>query len=85
LALRAAAAAASFGRVERIGALAGFRLDARPRARHRHVRGRRVGVPDIIELQLFRDRNVNALNRGQVERRAERGTLGARTIVAFDR
>ena len=42
------------------------------------------GAPHVVELQLLRDRHVDALDRGQVERRAERRALGARAVVAFD-
>ena len=39
---------------------------------------------DIVEFQLDLDGNIDALNRGHVERRAERGAFGARAVVAAD-
>ena len=55
-----------------------------PGPRHRHVRGGHVGAQDVVELQLSFDRHVDALNRGEVERRADRGAFGAGAVVAAD-
>ena len=56
----------------------------RPRPRHRHVRRGLRRAPDVVELHLLGDRNIDALNRGHVEGRADRGTLGAGAVVAAD-
>ena len=56
----------------------------RPRPCHRHVwRGLRR-APDIMELQLIRNRNVDALECSHVEGRADGRALGARAVVAAD-
>ena len=55
-----------------------------PGPRHRHVRRGHVRAQDIVELQLRFDRNIDGLNRGQVERRADRGAFGAGAVVAAD-
>ena len=41
-------------------------------------------APDVVELQLIRNRNVDALKRSQVEGRADGRALGARAVVAAD-
>ena len=42
-------------------------------------------TPNIIELQLVRDRNVDALDRGHIDRGAEDGSFGAAAVVAADK
>src|ERR1700730_15400883 len=55
-----------------------------PRPRHRHVRGGQRRAPDIVELQLFFNRDIDGLNRGHVERRADGGAFGAGAVIAAD-
>ena len=55
-----------------------------PRPRHRHVRGGQIRAPDIVELQLFFNRDIDGLNRGQVERRADGRAFGAGAVIAAD-
>src|SRR6476659_2006007 len=54
----------------------------RPRPTHGHVRRSLVRTPNIIELQLFLDGNIDALNRCHLVRGTEYGALRARAIVA---
>src|SRR5215813_1694316 len=56
----------------------------RPGPTHRHVWRGLVRTPSVIELQLLRDRNVDALNRGHLIWSSEDGAFGAVTIVAAD-
>src|SRR5215813_4157398 len=56
----------------------------RPGPTHRHVWRGLVRTPSVIELQLLRDRNVDALNRGHLVWSAENGAFGASAIVAAD-
>ena len=56
----------------------------RPGPCHRHVRRGRRRAPDIVELELFCDRHIDALDRRHVERRADGRTLGAAAVVALD-
>ena len=55
-----------------------------PGPRHGHVRRGLVGAQDIVELQLRFDRNIDGLNRGEVEGRADGGAFGAGSVVAAD-
>ena len=41
-------------------------------------------TPNVIELQLIRDWNIDTLNRGHIVRGAEDGAFRARAIVADD-
>src|SRR5215475_4039513 len=56
----------------------------RPRPPHRHVRRSLVRTPNIIELQLFLDGNIDALNSCHLVRGTEDGAFRARAIVATD-
>src|SRR5215470_14895347 len=56
----------------------------RPRPTHRHVRRSLVRTPNIIELQLLLDGNIDALNRCHLVRGTEYGALRTRAIVATD-
>ena len=55
-----------------------------PRPWHRHVRSGLRRAPDVVEFQLIRNRNLDALEGSYVEGRAEGRALGARAIVAAD-
>ena len=48
-----------------------------PGPAHRHMRRGLGRTPNVIELQLVRDRNVDALDRGHIDRGAEGGSFGA--------
>jgi hypothetical protein len=41
-------------------------------------------APDIVELQLTLNRNIDGLNRSHIERGAEDGPFGAGAVVATD-
>src|SRR5262249_42098363 len=56
----------------------------RPGPAYRHMRRGLVRTPSVIELQLLRDGNVYALNRGHLVRGAEGGPFGAGAVVAAD-
>ena len=43
-----------------------------------------VRAPDIVELQLCFNRDIDGLNRGHVERGADRWSLRAGAVVAAD-
>ena len=52
---------------------------------HGHVVVGLVGAPDVVEvLQLILDRNVDAVEHGDLVRRADQRAFGARTVVAAD-
>ena len=55
-----------------------------PGPAHRHMRRGQGRPPNVIELQLLRDWNVDALDRGHIDRGAEDGSFGAVAIVAAD-
>ena len=40
------------------------------------------GAPDVVKLQLIRNRNVDALKRSHVKGRADERAFGARAVVA---
>src|SRR5262245_3032690 len=56
----------------------------RPSPAHRHVRRGQVRTPNVIELQLLLDWNIDALDRGHLVRGAEDGAFRASAIVAAD-
>src|SRR5215831_3356969 len=56
----------------------------RPRPTHCHVRRCLVRTPNIIELQLFLDGNVDALNGRHLVWGTEYGAFRARAIVTTD-
>src|SRR5262245_20061270 len=56
----------------------------RPRPTHRHVGRGLVRTPHIIELQLFLDGNIDALNSCHLVRGTEYGAFRAGAIVATD-
>src|SRR5215813_14260678 len=56
----------------------------RPGPTHRHVRRSLVRTPNIIELQLLLDGNIDALNSCHLVRGTEYGAFRARAIVATD-
>ena len=55
-----------------------------PGPAHRHVRRGQGRPPNVIELQLLRDWNVDALDRGHIDRGAEDRSFGAVAVVAAD-
>src|SRR5262249_10889659 len=55
----------------------------RPTPRHRHVGISLVGAPGVVEvLELIFDRNINAIERGNLVRRADRCAFGTTAVVA---
>ena len=42
-------------------------------------------TPNVIKLQLLRDRNIDALDRGHIVRGTEDGSFGAGAVVAADK
>jgi hypothetical protein len=55
-----------------------------PRPSHCHVGSGLRGAPDVVILQLIRNRNVDAFARSQVEGRADGRAFCARAVVAAD-
>src|SRR5215467_1691188 len=56
----------------------------RPRPTHCHVRRCLIRTPNIIELQLFLDGNIDALNSCHLVRGTDDGAFRARAIVTTD-
>ena len=48
------------------------------------MRGGLGGAPDVVELHLILDRNIDGLKRRHVHRRADQGAFGAGAVVAAD-
>ena len=55
-----------------------------PRPTDCHVGSGPRGTPGVIEFQLIRNRHIDALERSQIEGRAEGRAFCARAIVAAD-
>ena len=55
-----------------------------PGPAHRHVRRGQGRPPNVIELQLLRDGNVDASDRGHIDRGAEDGPFSTVPVVAAD-
>src|SRR6266571_2298564 len=56
----------------------------RPRPAHRVVREGLIGTPGVVPLHLLLERHDDAVERGELVRRTERGALGARAVVTAD-
>src|SRR6478736_1756063 len=55
-----------------------------PSPAYRHVRRGQVRTPNVVELQLLRDRNVDTLDRGHFVRGAEDRAFSAVAVIAAD-
>ena len=56
-----------------------------PGPAHRHMRCGQGRTPDVIELQLVRDWNVDTLDRGHIDRGTDDGSFGAGAVVTADK